>query len=81
MLTPASSPRNVTMAAEDGTRIQPPAGLGFGQEDGERKELPQVPSVESSPGSAKPARFAMTPGSDEDKIQELQKNIKQLKKL
>ena len=57
-------------------RIQPPAGLG--QEDGGRAELPQVKFIESSQGSVKALKIRMTPGADEDKIQELETKIKKL---
>ena len=76
MATPVSSPRNATTATEIPVIIQPPAGLE--QEEGGREELPQVPSIESSPGFIKPVRIPMTPGADEDKIQELETKIKKL---
>ena len=67
------------MATEIPVIIQPPAGLG--QEDGGREELPQVPSIESSPGSMKPVNIPMTPGADEDKIQELETKINKLEEV
>ena len=76
MATSVSSPRNATMATEIPVIIQPSAGLE--QEERGREELPQVPSIESSAGSMKPMKIQMTPGADEDNIQELETKIKKL---
>ena len=38
-------------------------------------------NVPSSPGSTKPARFAMTPGPDDNKILELESKVKYLENI